>query len=201
VLTGVVDVCEREEMAHWLTELDQAAPVDLVIANAGVTATTSGGQSSEEQARRVFDVNVGGMLNTIHPLIEPMRRRRRGQIALMSSLAAFRALPGAPAYCASKAAVRLYGEALRPRLAREGIVVSVICPGYVRSPMTASNRAPMPLLMDAPRAARLIKRGLERGGARVAFPWPLYHGVRLVALLPAALTDPSLDRASDWGSR
>src|SRR3546814_18811977 len=100
-----------------------------------------------------------------------MRPRRRGQIAIMSSLAAFRGFPGAPAYCASKAAVRIWGEALRGMLGREGIEVSVICPGYVKSRMTAHNDFHMPLLMEAGRAAAIICRGQigrasgrERGG-------------------------------------
>src|SRR3546814_12235413 len=99
-----------------------------------------------------------------------MRPRRRGQIAIMSSLAAFRGFPGAPAYCASKAAVRIWGEALRGMLGREGIEVSVICPGYVKSRMTAHNDFPMPLLMEAGRAAAIICRGLAANKARIVFP-------------------------------
>jgi len=112
----------------------------------------------------------------------------------MASLAAFRGFPGAPAYCASKAAVRVWGEALRGHLHGSGIAVSVICPGYVRSPMTAVNEFPMPLLMGAERAARIIRRGLERDRARIAFPWRLYAAVRLLSALPPGLTDPLLRR-------
>ena len=92
----------------------------------------------------------------------------------MSSLAGFCGLPSAPAYCASKAAVRVWGEGLRGRLGRQGIAVSVICPGFVRTPMTAGNRFPMPLIMTPERAAAIIRRGLVRRRARIAFPLPLY---------------------------
>jgi short-subunit dehydrogenase len=123
-----------------------------------------------------------------------MAERGSGQIAVMSSLAAFRGFPGAPAYCASKAAVRVWGEALRGDLHRRGVAVSVICPGYVRTPMTAVNRFPMPLVLDADRAARIIRRGLARNRARIAFPWPTYAMVRLLAALPIGLTDLALRR-------
>ena len=112
----------------------------------------------------------------------------------MSSLASFRGFPGAPAYCASKAAARIWGEALRGDLWDSGIRVSVICPGYVASPMTARNQFHMPLLMDADRAARIIKRGLAQGRARIAFPWPLYFASWLLGLLPPLLTDGLLRR-------
>jgi len=110
----------------------------------------------------------------------------------MSSLAGFRGFPGAPAYGASKAAVRVWGESLRGHLAGDGIGVTVICPGYVKTPMTDVNDFPMPLLMDTDRAARIIRRGLARNKARIAFPWRLYALVRLIAALPPALTDPLL---------
>jgi NAD(P)-dependent dehydrogenase (short-subunit alcohol dehydrogenase family) len=110
----------------------------------------------------------------------------------MSSLASFRGFPGAPAYCASKAAVRLWGEALRGDLWDAGLRVTVICPGYVVSPMTARNQFYMPLLVPVDRAAGIIKRGLAREQARIAFPWPVYFGAWLLGLLAPALTDPIL---------
>jgi len=188
------DVRDAERLAAWIAEADTRAPLDLVIANAGVSAGTGGSGETEDQARRIFDTNVAGVINTVMPAVDRMRPRRRGQIAIMASLAAFRGFPGAPAYCASKAAVRVWGEALRGHLHGSGIAVSVICPGYVRSPMTAVNEFPMPLLMGAERAARIIRRGLERDRARIAFPWRLYAAVRLLSALPPGLTDPLLRR-------
>jgi short-subunit dehydrogenase len=192
--TATVDVNDRAFMADWLRRVDDGTPIDLVVANAGVSAGTGGDGETDEQARRIFATNLDGVMNTIHPLIPPMRRRRRGQIALMSSLASFRGFPGAPAYCASKAAVRVYGEALRSALRTEGIEVSVICPGFVRTPMTAVNPFPMPFLMEADKAARLIARGLARDRPRIAFPWPTYFGALALGLLPPWLTDRLMDR-------
>jgi short-subunit dehydrogenase len=194
VREGLLDVLEREALAAWIAEVDAAAPLDLVIANAGVSAGTGGGGEDDAQTRRIFSINVDGVVNTVLPAVACMRPRGRGQIAIMSSLAAFRGFPGAPAYCASKAAVRIWGEALRGHLHGDGIGVSVICPGYIATPMTAVNHFSMPLLMDADRAAWIIQRGLARDKARIAFPWPMYALVRLISALPPGLTDLLLRR-------
>lgn len=191
---AVLDVRERERLAAWITEVDQAAPLDLVIANAGISAGTGGGDETEDQTWRILGTNVEGVINTVLPAVARMRPRGRGQIAIMSSFAAFRGFPGAPAYCASKAAVRVWGEALRGELHAAGIGVSVICPGYVKSRMSAVNDFPMPMLMEADRAARIIRRGLARNQPRIAFPWPVYAALRLLAALPPRLTDPLLRR-------
>jgi short-subunit dehydrogenase len=118
----------------------------------------------------------------------------------MASLAAFRGFPGSPTYCASKAMVRVWGEALRPELAPLGVAVSVICPGFVVSRMTAINKFHMPLLLSAERAARIIRSGLARNKARIAFPWRLYAMVRLIAALPPGLIDPLLARLPRKGA-
>ncbi|WP_029006822.1 SDR family NAD(P)-dependent oxidoreductase [Azospirillum halopraeferens] len=192
---GVVDAADRDAMAAWLTGIDARTPVDLVIANAGVSAGTGLDGETEDQARRIFAINLDGVMNSVFPLLSAMRARRRGQVALMASLAGFRGFPGAPAYCASKAAVRVWGEALRGDLARDGIGVSVICPGFVRSRMTDRNPFPMPFLMDADRAAAVIRRGLERNRGRIGFPWPMVAAVWLLAALPPGWTDPLLRMA------
>jgi short-subunit dehydrogenase len=189
-----LEVENEAGLAAWIADIASAGSLDLVIANAGISAGTGKGTESEAQARRIFATNLGGVLNTVLPAAAVMAERGSGQIAVMSSLAAFRGFPGAPAYCASKAAVRVWGEALRGDLHRRGVAVSVICPGYVRTPMTAVNRFPMPLVLDADRAARIIRRGLARNRARIAFPWPTYAMVRLLAALPIGLTDLALRR-------
>jgi short-subunit dehydrogenase len=190
-----VDVTDREAMAAWLLAADARAPLELVIANAGTAGP--GGLGGPEAARMIFAVNLEGVVNTILPILPAMTARGRGQLALMSSLAGFRGLPSAPAYCASKAAVRVWGEGLRGRLGRQGIAVSVICPGFVRTPMTAGNPFPMPLIMTPERAAAIIRRGLVRRRARIAFPRLMYWGVRLFQALPAGAVDRWLARVPD----
>lgn len=189
VLADTVDVADRSAISAFIARTEEAAPLDLVIANAGISAGLKGLDGLDAHVRTIFAVNVDGVLNTVHPAIPRMAARGRGQIAIMSSLAGFRGMPGAAAYSASKAAVRAYGEALRGTLASSGIRVSVICPGFVRSRMTARNRFPMPFLMDADRAARIIRRGLRRNQARIAFPLRLYTLARLFDLLPSVAID------------
>lgn len=199
VVTTIIDVTDRAALADWIIARDGEVPIDLIIANAGISAGTGGGVETEAQARAIFATNLDGVLNSIHPLIPVMVARGRGQIALMSSLASFRGMAGAAAYCGSKAAVRVYGEALRGDLARHGVGVSVICPGFVVSRMTAVNRFPMPFLMDADRAARIIRRGLVAGKGRVAFPFPTYAISWLLGVLPPGLVDMILARAPRKG--
>lgn len=199
VVTTTIDVTDRVALGDWIAARDGEVPIDLVIANAGISAGTGGGVETEAQARAIFATNLDGVLNSIHPLIPAMVARGRGQIALMSSLASFRGMAGAAAYCGSKAAVRVYGEALRGDLARHGVGVSVICPGFVISRMTAVNRFPMPFLMKGERAATIIRRGLAAGKGRVAFPFPTYAVSWLLGVLPPGLVDMILARAPRKG--
>lgn len=194
VTTRRIDVTDAAEMNGWIRESDAAAPLDLVIANAGVSAGTGEGAELPKQTGRILTTNVDGVVNTVLPAVDVMRPRARGQVAIMSSLAAFRGFPGAPAYCASKAAVRVWGEALRPQLKPAGIAVNVICPGFVRSAMTAVNDFPMPFLMDADKAAGVIRRGLAANRARIVFPWRLWAMIWVLAALPPGIGDRILAR-------
>ena len=188
----VLDVTDRAAAARWVAESDRARALDLVIANAGISAGSGGRGESDDQIRQILAVNVDGVLNTVLPAIPPMRARRRGQIALMSSLAAYRGLPGAPAYCASKATLKSLAESWRAEFAPSGIAVSVICPGFVESGMTATNDFPMPFLMPAEKAARIIRRGLMRNRARIAFPLSTFLMACMLGALPPRLIDPLL---------
>lgn len=179
----VVDVRDRDAMDSWVTAADDQTPLDLVIANAGVSAGTRKRPDADQWSDAdVFATNVDGVVHTVTPSLKRMRRRNQGQIAIMSSLASFRAFGESPAYCASKAAVRFYTAGLRRAHAKDGIGVSVICPGFVRSPMTDANDFRMPFLMDTDRAAARIRNRLARNPAMIAFPLPMYLAVRMLAL-------------------
>jgi NADP-dependent 3-hydroxy acid dehydrogenase YdfG len=191
--TTVVDVTNREAMATWITQSHHIRPLDLIIALAGISRGTLSREETPEEIRAVFAVNLDGMLNTVEPAIPLFRQRGRGQIALMSSLAGCRGFPVAPSYCATKAAIRVYGEGLRARLLRENIVLSVINPGFVKSSLTDANPYPMPFLISAERAARIIKHQLAKRKARFCFPGPLAAGVFLLSLLPPSWVDRYLN--------
>ena len=174
-------------MADWVAG---AGRLDLVIANAGISGGTGGATEPADQAARIFATNVTGVLNTALPAIAAMAAQPpgpdglRGRVAVIASIAAFVAAPGAPAYCASKSAVQRWAEALDAAERARGIRLHAVCPGYVRTPMTARNAFPMPFLMDAEEAARRTLDGIARGRLRVAYPLPLYLAARLVGALP-----------------
>lgn len=189
VYTHIVDIRDREAMSSWINNICKETMIDLIIANAGVSGGTLQSMESEEQTRQIFAANLDGTLNTLLPAITMMQKHQHGQIAIMSSLAGYRGLPSCPAYSASKAAVRIYGEALRGLLAKDGIGVTVITPGYIKTPMTKVNNFYMPMLMDAQKAARIIKTKLSKNPARIAFPWPFYLCVWFLSCLPPGLTD------------
>lgn len=189
VRMAALDVTDAAAMRDWVLG---AGRLDLVIANAGVSGGTGGATEPTDQVARIFATNVTGVLNTALPAIEAMAAQEpgpdglRGRIAVVASIAAFVAAPGAPAYCASKSAVQRWAEALDGTERARGIRLHAICPGYVRTPMTARNAFPMPFLMDAEEAARRTLGGIARGRTRVAYPLPTYLMARLVGALPVA---------------
>jgi short-subunit dehydrogenase len=189
VRAGVLDVRDRPAMMRWLSDIDQRNPVSLVIANAGLMAGTppDGVIEPKDAAYAVIETNLLGVLNTVQPLLAPMMARRRGQIALISSLAGFIPLPDCPSYSASKSAVLSYGLSLRALLATYGIGVSVVCPGYVTTPMMLRESGRKPFVMAPDRAADVIASGLRRNRAEIAFPLLFALVTRLHGMLPDRL--------------
>lgn len=191
VTTAIIDVRDKDRLISWIKEQDDQSPVDLIIANAGISAGTGESTKGEHasQVREIFDVNLHGVLNTIEALQERMIERKHGQIAIVSSLAGFKGWPGAPAYCASKAAVKTYGEALRGALKKTGVQINVICPGFVKSSITDANDFPMPFLMDAEKAARIIAKGLYKNKGQIAFPIATKSIVWLSITIPYRISE------------
>ena len=166
---------------------------DLVIGNAGISHGTL--TEHEEDAavfRDVLDVNVVGLVNTFHPFIEPMRARGQGTLAGIASVAGIRGLPGASAYSASKAAAISYLEALRLEMKRSGVKVAAILPGFIATPMTASNPYPMPFIISADDAARRIARAIDAGKSYAIIPWQMAIVGRVLRVLPNTLYDRAM---------
>lgn len=188
---AAIDVADGPALGAWLDRFDRLYPVELLVANAGISAGPDGDSTGEPIAvtHHQLDVNLRGAVNTIAPMVPRLCGRGRGRIVAVASVAAFRGLPYSPGYCASKAGLRAYAEALRPRLAPYGVGVTVVCPGFFSSPMTDRWDGPTPFLLSGEQAARRVKRGIDRGRARIDFPWPLVFGMRFCDLAPAAIGD------------
>lgn len=186
-----IDVRNRSEMAIWLLAFDATAPVELIFANAGVMEGTAPNCDIEEAdaSYDLINVNVLGVLNTVQPLLPRMMARRRGQIAIASSLAALIPLRDSPSYCGSKAAVLTYGLSLRDLLRTSGIYVNVVCPGYVTTPMSQREVGDKPFEMLPSRAAAIILQGLKRNKAVIAFPFWFALATRIGGLLPDSLRE------------
>lgn len=184
VYTALIDVRDKQALTAWIAEQDNVASLDLVIANAGISAGTGGASENGEQAELIFSVNLQGVLNTLWAAIPFMAARKRGALAVISSVAGLYPIPSAPAYSASKACVRYYGEALRAQLVPEGISMTMVYPGFIDTPMTRVNPFPMPFIMSAKEAASRIAHAVSCGKPRVFFPRRLSFPVRAMHFLP-----------------
>lgn len=190
VTTTSLDVRDAAACAAWIEGMPH---IDLLIANAGISGGTGGVAEPSDQVRAVFETNLMGVLNTTLPALSRMATQKadanglRGRIGVVASVVGFVAAPSAPAYSASKAAVQRWAEATDATQRRRGIRLHAICPGFIRTPMTAPNRFPMPFLISPEEAARRTLAGLAAGRRRIAYPRRTYALFRLLGALPPGL--------------
>lgn len=182
------DVTDAASMKAVVEGIESVhGPIALAFLNAGV-ATGGRGETIDVAAfEQTFAVNVIGVVKAMAPVLERMKGRGRGQIAVNASVAGYRGLPGGTAYGASKAAAIYLCESLQFEAARTGVRVQVVNPGFVESPMTRDRPFAMPLIIPADEAARRIVDGFERGGFAIAFPRRLAWLLALIGMLPYPL--------------
>ena len=195
VETACLDVTDAEALQAWIIARDTAQPVDLVIAGAGlggVHALAPETGESGAQARALFAVNTLGVINTVTPLHPLMAARGKGQVVIIGSIQGGIGLPQAPAYSASKAALKIYADGMRRLLRPKGVAVMLVLPGFVDTPMSQSLDMPRPWLWTAPRAAARIAHDAARRARYCVFPWPLRLAIGLAAIAPVALVDAVL---------
>ena len=198
------DVTDEAKMAMTLADIDARRPVDILIANAGIGGSGVIAPASGEPldlARRIADVNVLGVINTVAPLTSRLCARAQGHIVIVSSMAGLQGLAESPVYSASKAAIRVYGEGLRRLLAPKNVRVSVVLPGFIATPMSRSLPFRGPFEWSAERAAARIVRGIERNEAEIAFPWQLSIANSAAGLMPLRLRDRVLGLSRIWTGR
>jgi len=164
-------------------------PVDLLIANAGLGISTPAAAFSASDFERMVRVNLLGAAYAIEAVLPAMLRAGKGHVVGISSLAAFRGLPGGSGYGATKAGLTTLLEGLRVELRPRGIAVTAVHPGYVRTPMTAGAAHAQPFLMDVGPAARIILRGIAARRRTIAFPWQTATLMTLARLMPGAVYD------------
>jgi len=193
----VLDVTAPENAQATIRQADDdVGGLDLIVANAGVGRERwSGKLQWAEDCESIVAVNVTGAVVTLTAVLPRMVERRRGHLVGISSLGGLRALPRNATYCASKAFLSTFLEGIRMDLRGTGVSITDVRPGFVRTPMTARNEHPMPLMVDAPDAADAIFAGIRDRATEVAFPWPLATLARSARFLPNAVYERAVLRA------
>ena len=184
------DVQDASSMAAAAEKLrSEFGPIDILIANAGIGPTRDAAEINAEEIAGVINVNVIGASNSVAAVIPAMVARGSGQLVVISSLAAYRGLPKSAAYCASKAAVSAFFESLRLDLVPRGIDVTIIHPGFIKTPLTTGRDARMPFLMELDDAVKKMVRAIEKRRKRYSFPWQLATIVRIGLIMPFWMYD------------
>jgi short-subunit dehydrogenase len=196
IATYVGDVRNADDCARAGSQFIAAyGSPDIVIGNAGVSRGTLTQHAEDLPAfRAVFETNVMGLVHTFQPFMSSMTHARDGALVGIASVAGLRGIPGSGAYSGSKAAAIAYLESLRVELRGSGVAVITICPGWIRTPLTAKNPYRMPFLIDADEAARLVVRAIDRRKRFAVVPWPMAIAARVLRVLPRPLFDRLLAR-------
>ncbi len=184
------DLGEPGEVKRAVEEVARAfGMVDLLVANAGVGIRSTAVGFSAADVDRMIRVNLSGAAHAIEAVLPGMLAAGRGRIVGISSLAAYRGLPGSAGYCATKAGLTALLESLRPELAPRGVGVTTVHPGFVETPMIAGADHSHPFVWDVDRAARRIVEGIARGKRKIDFPWQLVALLSAVRMLPDPIFD------------
>jgi len=181
---AVCDVQDQEAVLRAVVDLKRALGTpDLFIANAGIGGTQKIKTFSSESANKTFDVNVKGLFHCVEAVVPEMIKNGSGHFVGISSLASFTSLPGMHVYAASKVAMRYFLSGMGLEIAKYGVDVSTICPGFIKTDLTAGRKS-MPYLMELDDACERIEKAIEAKKELYAFPKRLYWIIRLGNLLP-----------------
>jgi len=183
----VRDAAEVRAAANRLRS--EFGSIEVLIANAGIGGTTNAAELEPSEVTKVFEVNVIGAVNSVAAVLPEMIREGCGQLVAISSLSAYRGLPKSAAYCASKAALSSFFETMRIDLSGKGVDVTIIHPGFIKTPLTAGRKAKLPFLMELDDAVKKIIQAIEKKKKSYAFPWQLASVVRAGMVMPNSMYD------------
>lgn len=175
---------------------EETAPIARAILNAGTFVPTEIEQFTADHFREHVEINLMGTVNCLEPLLPRLCERRKGQIAVVSSVAGYRGLPRAAAYGSTKAALINLTESLKLGLDKYGVKVQVVNPGFVKTPLTDKNDFPMPFLMDVEDAAAALVRGLDRTAFEISFPKKFTFWMKRLRSLPYGLYFPAIHKST-----
>lgn len=190
-----VDVTDAEAVTNAAEKLrSEFGKIDILIANAGI-----GGNNKEtrdlDAVTKVINTNLIGSVNAVSAVLPQMLERKSGHLVAFSSLAAFRGLPKSAAYCASKAGMTAFFESIRLDVQQKGIDVTIIHPGFIKTPLTSGRKNKMPFLMELEDAVPLIMRAIEQRRKFAAFPWQMAIFAKAGRFFPVWLYDYIAGRA------
>ncbi|MBA2621236.1 MAG: SDR family NAD(P)-dependent oxidoreductase [Acidobacteria bacterium] len=186
-----VDITDARAVAGAAQSLrNEFGNIDVLIANAGISGNEKETRNLKAEAvTRVIDTNLIGAVNSVAAVLPQMLERKSGQLVAISSLAGFRGLPKSAAYCASKAGMTAFFESVRLDVQNRGVSVTIIQPGFIKTPLTSGREAKMPFLMELEDSIPHFLNAMEKRKKFAAFPWQLAAVVRAARFFPAALYD------------
>jgi len=183
------DTTDAASLQAAVTRIEETlGPIGIAVFCAGTYQALMGAELTAAKARPLFELNFMGTVNSLEAVLPGMLRRGKGRVAMVASLAGYFGLPTSAVYGASKAALINMAEALRPDLARSGIAVQIVNPGFVKTPLTDKNEFPMPFLMDVEDAAEAFYRGLHSDRFEITFPRRFSLLLRVLQMLPYRLS-------------
>lgn len=197
ILPYPLDITDREAVARTVARIEaEQGPIDLALLNAGTHKPVDAESFTVEDIRLLVELNVMGTAHCLQPVIETFRRRGRGHLAVVASVAGYRGLPTSAGYGATKAALINMVESLKPDFDRLGLKLQIVNPGFVRTPLTDKNEFSMPFLMEPEDAARALADGLDKAGFEITFPKRFTYLLKFLRCLPYALYFPLIRKAT-----
>jgi len=191
----LLDLSNTEEAIKASSEIAEEYDVDLLISNAGITGMADEGEVEPwTQIESILSLNCTGAIAITHSILIDMQNREAGQVAYISSIAAYHGMPLTPAYCASKSAIKAYAEAIRGGLASKSVMITLVTPGFVETDMSDQFPSKKPFMVSADEAAKVIKKGLDRKKRVISFPLILTLGMKCLVFLPAFVSDYILSK-------